>query len=184
MIRLFHKSSSNDALLGTVEITVRDWLPQDHNTHCTLNLQRKFAYFDLHSAAAREYKLHRAGLNIGKSGLIVVSLCPKSEEHSSIVQEGAVTSTSSDRPGAEALAELERAEATTTKLTSYRGTIVDSITTASSSDVCSSVLGCVEQLIRLGDVISQVILHLVYYSVGNIMSICRSIHMPSSHGRC
>jgi hypothetical protein len=37
--------------------------------------------------------------------------------------------------------ELERAEATTTKLTSYPGTIMDGITAASSSDVCSSVLG-------------------------------------------
>jgi hypothetical protein len=44
-IRLFHKLPSNDARLGTVGITVGavgDWLPQDDNMHCTLNLRRKF----------------------------------------------------------------------------------------------------------------------------------------------
>jgi hypothetical protein len=121
--------------------------------------------FDLLVAAAREYKIHRAGLKIGKTGLIIVSLCRKSEEHSSVVQESAITSTNSDKPGAETLAELERAEATTTKLTSYRGRITDGITADSSSDVCNSVLGCVEKVIKLGDIISQVIYYLIHCSV-------------------
>jgi hypothetical protein len=135
-------------------------------------------------AADREYKIHRAGLRIGKTGLIVVSLCRKPEEHSSVAQEGAITSTNSDKPGAETLAELERAGATTTKLTSYRGRIMDGITAESSSDICSSVLGCVEKVTKLGNVISQVMHYLIHCSVPNVIFICRSIHMPSLHGRC
>jgi hypothetical protein len=138
----------------------------------------------LFAAAAREYKIHRAGVNIGKTGLIVVSLCRKSEEHSSVVQEGAITSTNSDKPGAETLAELERAEATTAKLASYRGIIMDGITAESSSNLCSSVLECLEKVIKIGDVISQVIHYLIHYSVPNVIFICRSIRMPGSHGRC
>ena len=129
--------------------------------------------------AAREYTIHKAA-----SVMVVLRL--KSEKQSSAIQEGATPSTAPDRPEAEILAEVKRAEATTAKFGNHDGTVLDDITAVTSSDVCNTVLGHVDKVMQIGDVISQVNPYHATSCSCPIVTflISRSIHMRSSHGRC
>jgi len=51
---------------------------------------------------------------------------------------------------------VERARTTMAGIKGYDGTTMDGITTVSSSDLCGTILGYVDKVVRLGDIISQV----------------------------
>jgi hypothetical protein len=185
-IKLFHvKSASKEVLLGTAVIAVRDWLPHNNETICTfphISLRnRDKRTMTLHTAVAREYTIHKTGINLQRAGLVVVSLNRRYEDQSSVTQESAIPSTI---PVDGVLAELERAEATTAQLKGYHGAVVDNITTVTSSDVCITVIGYVEKVVQFGDIISQVTLYSSFGSSPNVTSISRFTRMQSSHGRC
>jgi hypothetical protein len=108
--------------------------------------------FLLCASTAREYTIHKAAS-------VVVFLRRKSEKQSSVTQEDATPSTAPNRPEAEILAEVKRAEATTAKFGNHDGTVLDDITAVTSSDVCNTVLGHVDKVMQIGDVLSQVIPH-------------------------
>ena len=57
---------------------------------------------------------------------------------------------------------IEHARATTERLKGYGGT--DNVTVATSSDLCSTLLGYVDKVVQLGDVVSKVTLSYVLYT--------------------
>jgi len=59
---------------------------------------------------------------------------------------------------------IEHARATTERLKGYGGTTIDNVTAATSSDLCSTLLGYVNKVVELGDVVSKVTLSCVLYT--------------------
>jgi hypothetical protein len=59
---------------------------------------------------------------------------------------------------------IEHARATTERLKGYGGTTIDNVTAATSSDLCSTLLGYVDKVVQLGDVVSKVTLSYVLYT--------------------
>ena len=55
-------------------------------------------------------------------------------------------------------AAMERATTAVARLKCYDGTVVDNVTAVISSDLCVTILGYVDKVIQLGDMISQVLL--------------------------
>jgi len=53
---------------------------------------------------------------------------------------------------------IEHARATTGKLKGYGGTAIDNVTAVTSSDLCGTLLGYVDKVVQLGDVVSKVTL--------------------------
>ena len=53
---------------------------------------------------------------------------------------------------------IEHAKVTTERLKGYGGTAIDNVTTVTSSDLCGTLLGYVDKVVQLGDVVSKVAL--------------------------
>jgi hypothetical protein len=60
-------------------------------------------------------------------------------------------------------AALERARAGTARLHGYDGTAVDGITALTSSDLCGTILGYVDKVVQLGNIVSQVLLMSLFH---------------------
>ena len=65
---------------------------------------------------------------------------------------------SSEQGAARVFTEVELAKATAERLgKGYDGTVIENVATVSSSDLCGSILGYVDKIVQLGDVLSQVV---------------------------
>jgi hypothetical protein len=97
----------------------------------------------------REYKIDktsRANFQSTMVGLILRR----------VLQGGPVGSTPIGASMSGAIVELEHAEAATANLKSYDGRVADAIISATSSDICNTVVGYIDKVVQFGDAISQV----------------------------
>jgi hypothetical protein len=73
---------------------------------------------------------------------------------------------------------VEHARESTGRLKGYGGTAMDSVATATSSGLCNSLLGSVNKVVQIGDVVSKVTSSRVA-NCSSFDSIIRSIRMRS-----
>ena len=78
---------------------------------------------------------------------------------------------------------MERAPTAVARLKRYDGAVVDNVTAAIASDLCATILGYVDKVVQLGDVISQVLLIPSFFNPLSQHAIFRFIHMQSLHGK-
>jgi hypothetical protein len=79
---------------------------------------------------------------------------------------------------------VEDAKTAVAKLNGYDGRAMDRITTVTSSDLCGTILGYVDRVVKLGDIVSQVLLtHALSLMALQLYTIFRSIRTPSWHGK-
>jgi hypothetical protein len=91
---------------------------------------------------------------------------------------------SSDQGAARVFTEIELAKATTERLgKGYDGTVIENIATVSSSDLCGSILGYVDKIVQLGDILSQVVTPHTFHVNGFTYRLIRFIHTPSWRGK-
>jgi len=81
---------------------------------------------------------------------------------------------------------IEHAKVTTERLKGYGGTTIDNVTAVTSSDLCGTLLGYVDKVVQLGDIVSKVPLSYAlctsFYSLITARLHFRSTHMRNWRG--
>ena len=81
---------------------------------------------------------------------------------------------------------IKQAKVTTERLKGYGGTTIDNVTAVTSSDLCGTLLGYVDKVVQLGDIVSKVPLSYAlctsFYSLITARLHFRSTHMRNWRG--
>jgi hypothetical protein len=135
------------------------------------------------ASSERVHKLRWSRRHIRKPGSIMVSWSRKPEEQTTVTPIDPNTSPSnevtnvavadaseytsataahapksSEQEAAHVFTEVELAKATAGRLgKDYDGTVIENVATVSSSDLCGTILGYVDKIVQLGDILSQVV---------------------------
>ena len=95
-------------------------------------------------------------------------------------------SSKSPEQAPDSVSAIEHAKVTTERLKGYGGTTIDNVTAVTSSDLCGTLLGYVDKVVQLGDIVSKVPLSYAlctsFYSLITARLHFRSTHMRNWRG--